>query len=167
MRLIGLCGYARVGKDEAAKALVGLGWTRVAFADALKSEVCRTFGITQGYLAENKEAWRPLLVEWGRARRRLEPNYWIQRAMATASNDLGIGVVVTDVRYWNEAKYLRSLEGTIVRIHRPGFEAVNDEERTSVAEIDGAQRILGVVNIDNSGSIASLHNAIQKIAGPL
>ena len=167
MRLIGLCGYARVGKDEAAKALVELGWARVAFADDLKSEVCRTFGITQKYLEDNKEAWRPLLVEWGRARRLLEPNYWIQRAMAMVSNDLSTGVVVTDVRYWNEAKYLRCLEGTIVRIHRPGFEAVNDEERTSVAEIDGAQRILGVVNIDNSGSIASLHNAIQKIAGPL
>jgi len=167
MRLIGLCGYARVGKDEAAKALVGLGWTRVAFADVLKDEVCRTFGISQKYLTENKEEWRPLLVEWGRARRRLEPNYWIQRAMANVSNDLGIGVVVTDVRYWNEAKYVKSIDGLIVRVHRPGFEAANAEERESVAEIDGAQRILGIENLDNGSSIEYLHSAIQLIAGKL
>ena len=167
MRLIGLCGYARVGKDEAAKALVELGWTRVAFADMLKDEVCRTFGITPIELSTRKEEWRPLLVEWGRARRRQDPSYWITRAMAVAVNDLGKGVVVTDVRYWNEAKYLRGLEGTIVRIHRPGFEAINDEERASVAEIDGAQKILGVVNIDNGSSVEALHNAIRNVAGSL
>lgn len=167
MKLIGLCGYARVGKDEAAKALCGLGWTRIAFADALKDEVCRTFGITRDTLEADKEKWRPLLVEWGRARRGQDMDYWVRRALANVANDLGTGVVVTDVRYWNEAKYIVDRMGTIVRIHRPGFDAANDEERTSIALIDGAQRVLGTQHVDNEGSVASLHIAIQLVAGKL
>ena len=36
MRLVGLSGYARSGKDEAAKVLVEAGWERIAFADKLR-----------------------------------------------------------------------------------------------------------------------------------
>lgn len=36
MKLIGLSGYARAGKDEAAKALADLGYVRIAFADKLR-----------------------------------------------------------------------------------------------------------------------------------
>ena len=36
MKLIGLSGYARAGKDEAAKALADLGYQRIAFADKLR-----------------------------------------------------------------------------------------------------------------------------------
>lgn len=36
MKLIGLSGYARAGKDEAAKALMELGYERIAFADKLR-----------------------------------------------------------------------------------------------------------------------------------
>lgn len=35
--LVGFCGPAMSGKDSAAKALTGLGWQRVAFADPLKA----------------------------------------------------------------------------------------------------------------------------------
>lgn len=37
--IVGLAGYARSGKDEAAKALVGQGWERRAFADVLRNFV--------------------------------------------------------------------------------------------------------------------------------
>jgi len=36
LRLVGLSGYARSGKDEAAKVLVEAGWERIAFADKLR-----------------------------------------------------------------------------------------------------------------------------------
>ena len=72
-RLIGICGFARSGKDTAASMLMMRGFTRIAFADVLKDEVCRTFGLTREGLERDKEMWRPLLVEWGRGRRRGRP----------------------------------------------------------------------------------------------
>lgn len=48
MRLVGLCGYAGSGKDEAAKALTAIGWQRVAFADAVR-EVALAINPIVGY----------------------------------------------------------------------------------------------------------------------
>lgn len=36
MKIVGLSGYARSGKDEAARALADLGYQRIAFADKLR-----------------------------------------------------------------------------------------------------------------------------------
>ena len=47
MKIIGIAGEARSGKDETAKVFVSHGWTRAAFADSLKDEVCRHIGITR------------------------------------------------------------------------------------------------------------------------
>jgi hypothetical protein len=167
MKLIGLCGYARTGKDAAAEALVTNGWSRVAFADALKDEVIRTFGITPAALEANKADWRPMLVEWGRARRRQDPDYWITRVMAPVSDRLGTGVVISDVRYWNEAKYVIDHGGVIVRMHRPGFEAVNEEELYTISLIDGARRALGLRDLVNDSSVETLHRNILAIAKEL
>jgi hypothetical protein len=167
MKLIGLCGYARTGKDTAVEALVANGWSRVAFADALKDEVCRTFGTTPAALEANKADWRPMLVEWGRARRRQDQDYWITRVMATVADRLTSGVVISDVRYWNEAKYIRDHGGVIVRLHRPGFEAANEEERTTITLIDGAWKVLGLRNLINDSSVETLHRNILAIAREL
>ena len=83
--IIGLSGYARVGKDTAAEALMKRGFVRVAFADALKSDVvnalCDSIGEVNGpdinvpelVTRSCKETFRPLLVEYGRAMRSLQP----------------------------------------------------------------------------------------------
>jgi hypothetical protein len=167
MKLIGLCGYARTGKDTAAGALVANGWSRVAFADALKDEVVRTFGTTPAAMEANKADWRPMLVEWGRARRRQDPDYWITRVMATVADRLNTGVVISDVRYWNEAKYIKDHGGVIVRLHRPGFEAANEEELSTISLIDGASKILGLHNLVNDSSVETLHRNILAIAREL
>ena len=160
--IIGMCGYAGSGKDAAAKALRERGFTRVAFADELKDELAEVFGLTLQELEDNKEEWRPLLVEWGRARRRQDPAYWIKKASLTVDliegSALGAQhIVVTDVRYPNEAKWLWERNGLLVRIERPGVGPANDEEATTIAEIDKiATR--QTFWLKNDGSLEDLHN---------
>lgn len=157
-RIIGFCGYARSGKDEAVRALVAKGFKRVAFADQLKEEVCRTMGLSKGMLELTKGEWRPLLVEWGRGRRRMDPDYWINKVAANLPEG---DVAISDVRYPNEAKWIWSLGGFLIRMIRPGVEANNEEERVTIAEVDRLNRRCFM--IDNSGTVQDLHAKVETL----
>jgi hypothetical protein len=68
--LIALTGYARVGKDEAAKALIGAGWVRRCFGDVIKGQVDQLVRQHLGYSAfteddTQKKQIRGLLEQWG------------------------------------------------------------------------------------------------------
>ena len=155
--VIGFVGYARSGKNQAALALAAHNFTERAFASELKNELCRTLGIARETLEQDKATYRPLLVEWGKARRRLDKSYWLKKVAA----DLPVGdFCVTDVRYLNEAKWILGLGGFLFRIIRPGVEAANDEERTTICEIDGALRHQ-MKYIDNNGSVDDLHKKVE------
>lgn len=55
MRIVGLHGLPRTGKDTIALRLTTeFGFHRLAFADALKSTLARTFGVTVEYLNSHK-----------------------------------------------------------------------------------------------------------------
>lgn len=146
IKLIGLSGYARSGKDTAAKALTDIGWTRKAFADALKldaglalrgSLIAGGFNPPQETLVpwftdpSLKETFRPFMVEYGRAMRALRPDYWIARLSLEIEPD--VCYVITDVRYANEAEWIRRHGGKVVEIVRPGTGPANDEEKNSMA----------------------------------
>lgn len=165
--IIGLCGYARAGKDTMAKAIIGeqtrLCFQRFAFADELKDDVSKamrkalnTSGIpadpinVAGIMSDMKEQIRPMLVGWGAGLRAVDPGHWIKRlerlmritldypidprsACASGSYDPRFRFktcrcVITDVRYKNEADWVRSLGGLVVWVERPGVYAANDEE---------------------------------------
>jgi hypothetical protein len=162
--LIGLCGFARSGKDTVGNIIADkLNLHRVAFADALKSEVCRAFGITLKELAANKELWRPMLVEWGRARRRVEPDYWINEVAAAidsakAAGDVA-GFYLPDCRYINEIEWIQEQGGKVFYLHRNGYGPANDEERDTV--IPAARGLIAVQNVEKQPSKAA--NAILKL----
>ncbi|ABM37582.1 deoxynucleotide monophosphate kinase family protein [Polaromonas naphthalenivorans] len=63
--IIGLCGLASCGKDTVAQLLaVHLRFSQLAFADALRNEVCQAFGIDQSILTrrDTKEVPTPALA---------------------------------------------------------------------------------------------------------
>jgi len=145
--LIGLTGYAQVGKDTFASILVEkYGYRRIAFADTIRSflyEVNPMVGCSpSGYLKElvNLVGWdkakqepqvRRLLQDTGVAARTLiGEDVWISAALADL--DPSEKVVVTDVRFKNEAEMIRLLGGQLWRIKRFNTNAVNDH----VSEID-------------------------------
>ena len=144
--IIGLCGYAKVGKDTAAQNMNG--FTRFAFADPLKHDiyemiVCSGLMKKDGTdidLVQDKEQLRPLLVEWGRTARSFDLNFWIDRTMKLVRAHLRAypdsNVVITDVRYINEIKAILDLGGQVVGIKRSGCGPANEEERLSFETIE-------------------------------
>lgn len=132
-RLIGLTGKARSGKDTVAGMLQSaFGFKTIAFAKPLKEGLKTMLGLTEehvnGSLKEvviedfgksPRQMLQTLGTEWGRetvhdmiwltvARRQV--NVWLEQ---------GYNVVITDVRFENEAEMIRKMGGEIWHIHRP------------------------------------------------
>lgn len=126
--LIGLMGKAGAGKDTLAAQLAPLGFTRVAFADALYEEVAADYGVTVDLLRERKDEYvealrdtpREILQNRGVLRRTINTDYWvfIAEEKLTALRDTGTSVVVTDVRFPNEYRAIVKAGGILVRVIR-------------------------------------------------
>ncbi len=139
MRIIGLTGCAGSGKDAAAEALCErAGYVRISLADPLKRICADVFGWDRDRLygpSANRNAPDPA---WGglTARhalqqigtecfRKLHPDVWVRYALTSAESLLAQdedcrGVVVSDVRFPNEAEAIRAAGGKVVRLTRPG-----------------------------------------------
>lgn len=154
--LVGFSGYSQSGKDTAAAALFPR-YTRRAFADALKREYAEAHGITVAELERDKEKHRPGLVELGRRRREEDPDYWIKRLDLTGLSD----IVITDVRYPNEAKWVLNQGGEVIYIFRPDVHPANKEEQMSIAAI--LQECLFNHVIHNDGTVEELHEKVRSI----
>ena len=127
--LIGMCGAAGSGKDTIADIL---GFDRVAFADPLYEMVAIVTGLTPDEMRdrETKERaidWlgqspRQLLqtlgTEWGRGM--VSESIWVDTAMRRVRGLLegGRNVVVTDVRFDNEAAAIKAAGGVIWQVVR-------------------------------------------------
>jgi hypothetical protein len=82
---------------------------RIGFADELY-QVCKTeYGMTE------KDA--PLLQRIGAERRVEDPEYWIKRAFAKVDTATDI-VLISDVRYQNEAEFIKDQGGYVVNVRR-------------------------------------------------
>jgi dephospho-CoA kinase len=153
MKHIGLIGLAGSGKDTAAKALYSLGYMRYAFADRVKNLAWRF-----GWDGNKDERGRALLQNIGMAGRQYDPATWIKyvELMIEHETDLGL-IVFTDVRFQNEADYVRGKGGIIIRIVRPGQSAENHESELNQSAVAAD------IEIVNDGSIEDLHNKIKQL----
>jgi hypothetical protein len=169
--LIGLTGYAQSGKDTVASILVEkYGYTRIAFADKIRDFL---YGINPmvacsptGYLQDlvNLVGWneakqepqvRRLLQDLGiSARELIDENIWVTSALGKIN--VGERVVVTDVRFKNEAMMIKLMGGQLWRVKRVGVGPVNDH--VSESELDGYKVDQIFVN---NGSIEDLTMLIQ------
>jgi hypothetical protein len=169
--VIGLTGYAQSGKDTLASILVEkYGYSRVAFADKIRDFL---YGINPmvacsptGYLRDlvNLVGWdkakqepqvRRLLQDLGiSARELIDENIWVTTALRHVGKDER--VVVTDVRFENEAMMIKLMGGQLWRVRRPGVEAVNSH--VSETQLDGYKVDQIFVN---SGSIQDLELLIR------
>jgi hypothetical protein len=131
--ILGLTGYKRSGKTTVAEHLCDAhGFFHESFADPIRVAVADILGLSMRELEAAKEtpiAWldgatprkmmQTLGTEWGREM--IHSELWIracQRRIQTAI-DRGQSVVISDVRFRNEADAIRSLGGKIVRVVRP------------------------------------------------
>lgn len=128
MLLIGFGSKARQGKDVAGEAIVDYYNRRRAnqvahslppaspeakiykFAAALYNECRQLHGMTE------KDA--PLLQRVGAARRAEDPEYWIKQAFRQIYEQEKDICIITDVRYENEAGYVKKHGGYLVNVTR-------------------------------------------------
>jgi hypothetical protein len=130
---IGLIGHARAGKDTAAGLLTATyGHRRIAFADPVRDLLARvnpwvTPGVRLSTVLDSAGGWddakdipevRRLLQECGTsARDILGDNVWVQVAFGRMWRR-GEPIVVTDVRFYNEAVALRDHGFLLIRLTR-------------------------------------------------
>lgn len=176
--LIGLCGYAGVGKDEAAKVLLDeYGYKRVAFADPIKEslmalnplipyqdrhvrlhEVIKELGWAQA--EDQNEEIRRLAQAMGTevGRNILSHNLWVQIVEKKLDNR----TVVTDTRFPNEARLLRRHGGILVRVERPGFGPVNEHLSDRASKNWAYEH-----RIRNDSTLEALYEEVRELARSL
>ena len=172
--LIGLTGYAGSGKDTVRGLLGAHGYMGMAFADPIRRMLRKLFdqaGVNYDYMdsRELKESIIPQLgvsyrhlaqtlgTEWGRA---VAPDLWLRIASGYINDTISFGELwdggvplfaISDVRFANEAQWVRDRGGVVWRINRPQAAAVR--EHSSEEEVG---RIQVDAEIDNSGSLDDL-----------
>lgn len=127
--LIGIAGRARSGKDTVADFIISrTGACKYSFAEPLK-KMLLPLGIDMSdlYWQENKETVIPdfnasprrlmqtLGTEWGR--QLIHPDLWLNLAHQKLEQCVD-GMVVSDVRFENEATWVRNQGGVIIHVRR-------------------------------------------------
>lgn len=165
--LIGLAGPAGSGKDTVGAWFVkNYGFKRYAMASALKTGMA-AMGFPEpadramkeqavpGFNFSWREAAQRLGTEWGRG---LDPEIWIKIAQRdiVAIND---SVVITDIRFENEATMLRASGGTL--LHILGRKADLGVNQNHVSENPVAICPNTDVILDNRGSLEDLYEQLE------
>ena len=170
---IGLLGYAGSGKDTVAEYLVRHGFARIAFADPVRdvllsiNPLVTTDGLrlrdlvaAQGWDTAKRQfpEVRELLQGLGAgARTALDESVWLDHALRRIDALRG-PVVVTDVRFYNEAHALRKRGFTLVWVRRPGVGPANSHASETGIPVERADVVL-----NNDRGIPELHAAVDAL----
>lgn len=173
--LIGLLGKKRSGKDTAAGILVqDHGFVRYAFADPLKAAALHVDPfISDGWhysrlsemilargeerakeLPEVRQVWQRLGVAM---REHVDPDVWLNATMRNVLTE-DRPVVLTDVRFPNEADAIEAAGGLLVRVVRAS--APTDDAHVSETALDG--RDCGATLV-NDGTVEALRAAVRAL----
>ena len=165
MKNIALVGPMKCGKDTIASFFIqNLGYKRIAFADAMKKEVCEilnnyptspnTKPWTPESIDKHKDFFRPLLQWWGQYRRSEDPDYWVR----IVSNQLNIADkhVVTDPRYINELEFLQKNNFFIVRIKPKKELQVSENELNHISEQQWKEFTPDLTKVNGYGLLPNL-----------
>lgn len=136
MKLIGITGKARSGKDTIATHLFEqYGFTRIALADPLKEAAQTIFGLSTGQTWDDAHKGT-VIPYWGKSPRELFQilgtesirdvfghDVWTKRwALSYEMFKDTDDVVVPDIRFDNEAQMIRDRGGIIIEVQRgPGL----------------------------------------------
>lgn len=175
--LIGITGRAGAGKDTVADYLrTDYGFTPMAFADPLKAAASTLFNLPLEHFYDRdlKEAICP---EWGMSPRHMAQrlgteamrgtfgqDFWIKRWIMEYGNmPAWMDVVVTDVRFNNEAQAIRDMGGMVLHIRRPGDGCLDGAAAAHASEagvtyISSYDKVLV-----NDGSIEDLYRKVDSL----
>jgi hypothetical protein len=168
--LLGIHGKARSGKDTLCQFILSSsGGYRYSLADPIKAMLRAGFGIDMAdpYWETHKETVIPALgksprqllqtlgTEWGR--HCIREDVWLLLAQDALKRE-GAGMVVPDVRFENEAVWVRDLGGRILHIIRKEATPVNAHASESGVEILPQDLVL-----TNDGTLEDLYDAAKQL----
>lgn len=168
--VIGIAGKARSGKDTVAEFIIAqIGGYRYSFVDPIRAMLRAGFNIdlNEKYWQDRKEEEIPILgksprqlmqtlgTEWGR--QLVNPNLWLILANQHLLRR-GPGMVIPDIRFDNEAEWVRAVGGRVIHLHRPGAQQVN----AHVSEA-GVTPLAEELVIENSGTLDELQAKIRSV----
>lgn len=176
--LIGLTGAAGSGKNTAAARLVKAhGFYSLAFADPLYEMVSIVTGLMREDLEDReiketpidwlgkspRQLLQSLGTEWGRGC--VRDDLWITIAFRRIDEilDGGRSVVVTDVRFPNEAEAIRERGGVVWRITRP-VTSLSASTAAHASEAGIPDALVDAV-LPNAGSLAFLAARVDAAIG--
>lgn len=164
MRLIGIAGQARSGKDTLASYLLNNlsnDWTRSSFADPIKN-MLNVIGvdcsdnakavIDDSYGVTPRHMMQTLGTEWGRTL--IDNDIWVK---AFARLNAGMCVIVPDVRFDNEADLVRQ-HGVLIHLTGRGGIEGNHVSENPIGFKEGD------IVIDNSRDLAWLYAQVDSNA---
>ena len=167
--LIGIAGRARSGKDTVANFIIAaIGGYRYSFADPIRAMLVPLgVDMSDPYWQTRKEDVIPALgvsprrmmqtlgTEWGR--NLINPDLWIIMAHQRLLQN-GPGMVIPDVRFENEAAWVRKHGGWIIHVIRPEAKAVEAHASEDGIEIQDTD-----AQIFNSGTLEELQLSVRKL----
>jgi hypothetical protein len=169
--VIGFAGKARSGKDTAGAYLVDqYQFLRYSFAQPLKDATNIMFHLTDKQI-ENKE--KPA-EPWGMSPRDLyqrvgtdiaraiDVNVWVKGADIFKNDNPGRSIVITDVRFSNEAFWIRSQGGIVVFLESKTRGIFEGSGHSSENGLTGEDVDL---IIENDGTIEALHVKLEEMRG--
>lgn len=126
------------------------------------------FAAVQGWSLVQARSPRWIMQRWGEFRRRQDPDWWVKHVRVwidtqrTANHP---GLVVSDVRFANEAAMLASQGGHLVRVVRPG--AGLQAAETARHESEGHTALQAVAEIHNDGDLQHLQAEVWRVVDQL
>lgn len=182
MQIIGLAYKKGVGKNTLAKFITTylrceapqLNVKEVSFAAKLKDVAYQLYswaGIQRGIYYEirrdEKEVVLPQLeksprqiwIEIGNKMREVYQDTWIDFALKNIKADV---LIITDVRFQNEAAAIRRVGGQLIKIERN-----NIPKGTDPAEIDLDSWMIWDAVVDNNSTLQDLNKEAEEIAEEL
>ena len=183
MSIIALTGKKQSGKDVMASYFVKRGFIHYKFADPIKELCSNVFLWDDDWVnGQYKETVDP---RWGISPReaqqligtelfrqylpvksegfriKTEKNIWVNRFRYWYQNlfltDMFPNVVISDLRFLNEAEVVREMGGSIVRIDRPSI-TINDSHASETE----MEEIIPDYTIINNSSIATYEGKIRE-----
>jgi len=174
-KIIGITGKARTGKDTAAEYLWRqYGFTRLAFADPVKLAAQVIFGLSRQQTWDSDEKEK-LVPYWDMTPRRMfqvlgtdlcrkefGEDVWVKRLAMDMAALPGDDIVIPDVRFENEAEFIRLNGGRILHMTRDAAPRIDTGWHPSEAgvEFDGNGQDETLLN---NGDRNELYGRIDKL----
>ncbi len=162
--LVGLAGQAEAGKDTAMEHTVKVLGTKhyasISFGDEVKHRAAVAFGVPIKKFYEAKHevdtfwgiTYREMIQKFGTEfARSFDPDFWIKVILQDyyyykGGRDF---VFIPDVRFDNEAKWIRSEGGMVIEIQRARKSALTDDQRKHASERGISRDLIFGVAVNN------------------